>query len=603
MKRLLLLAAVLMIAAPACNKPENPGESEKKIALSANPSSLSFDEKAATKTVTLSCSSEPSSIKSKDTKWCNINLGAFSGTSMTVDVTVTENTGTTERSTYINIIGNQESLMIPVTQGIKKIELKVSASSVDAESYGLGSEFTVTSSSQPEVTSSVKWVSLKTGSIADDHTTAVTLYVGANRTTSARSGEITIKCGTDTKTVKVSQKAWAEPKTASTTAVTPAMVHEAFRMGWDMGNHLDGYNSQLVASETAWGNSKCTQATMDGLKKAGFSSIRIPITWMGHIGEAPTYELDETWLNRVAEIVDYAEKAGLKAIINTHHDENHDDEAEHWQDIKGAAASSSKNETIKDEIFCVWTQIALKFKDKGEWLVFEPFNEINDGGWGWSSDYQNNPDTQNKILNEWNQVFVDAVRATGGENATRWISAVGYCASPDFTIKGLVIPKDYTSANRLLVGVHDYDPYNFTLNDPLVEQWGHTADPAKRCSDKDEANVVATFDQIKAAYIDKGIPVYIGEMGCSYHSGDNYLFMKYYLEYFCKAGADRGLPMFLWDNGAKGDGSECHSYIDHGTGAYQNDKAKELIDLMVRAHNDTDPAYTLDSVWDRAPVL
>ena len=196
----------------------------------------------------------------------------------------------------------------------------------------------------------------------------------------------------------------------------------------------------------------------------------------------------------MAEIVGYAEKAGLVAIVNTHHDETY------WLDIAKAYNNAAQNEKVKDAIFSVWTQIANRFKEKGEWLVFESFNEIQDGGWGWSAAFQANPQAQYKVLNEWNQTFVDAVRSTGGNNATRWLGVPGYAANPGFTITGLVLPTDYTSENRLMVAVHDYDPYNYTLNNPLVRQWGHTADKDKRCSDYDEEGVVAVFDNLKKAY-------------------------------------------------------------------------------------------------------
>jgi len=152
-----------------------------------------------------------------------------------------------------------------------------------------------------------------------------------------------------------------------------------------------------------------------------------------------------------------------------------------------------------------------------------------------------------------------------------------------------------------MVAVHDYDPYNYTLNNPLVRQWGHTADPTLRCSNTDEENVVAVFDQLKTAYLDKDIPVYLGEMGCSRHSDADFPYQLYYMEYFCKAAADRQLPMYVWDNGAVGVGSEKHGYIDHGTGAFVDEKAKSLIDLMVKAVTTKDPAYTLQSVYDAAP--
>ena len=188
-----------------------------------------------------------------------------------------------------------------------------------------------------------------------------------------------------------------------------------------------------------------------------------------------------------------------------------------------------------------------------------------------------------------------------GENATRWLGIPGYAANPSFTIAGLKLPKDYTDANRLLVAVHDYDPYNYTLSDPLVRQWGHTADPALRVSSTDETSVVSVFNNLKTAYLDKGIPVYLGEMGCSRHADEDFPYQKYYMEYFCKAAADRLLPMYVWDNGAKGTGSEKHAYIDHASGRFVDEKAETLVGLMVKAVTTKDPAYTLESVYNAAP--
>jgi endoglucanase len=152
-----------------------------------------------------------------------------------------------------------------------------------------------------------------------------------------------------------------------------------------------------------------------------------------------------------------------------------------------------------------------------------------------------------------------------------------------------------------MVAVHDYDPYNYTLAEPLVRQFGHTADRSLRCDDDDEAGLRWTFDQLKETYLDKGIPLYLGEMGCSRHAAADLPYQRYYMEYFCKAAADRLLPMFLWDNGAAGTGPEKHAYIDHGTGKFVDDEAKTLVDLMVKAVTKKDDAYTLESVYNAAP--
>ncbi|MBR5019301.1 MAG: cellulase family glycosylhydrolase [Bacteroidales bacterium] len=583
-----ILAIVAAICLSACGDPVEP----EPVRLAAQPESLAFEAQGGTLDLTLTSGIKP--IVTCADSWIKLSEGTYANNSLKVSVTAQAHTGTDDRSTHLRVIGDKQSLMIPVVQKIPQVQLTVDKTSVSFDRFGGEAVLTVTSSKQPTVSVDASWCGVNAGTIDDSHKTAVTISAGANRNSPAGFGTVTIQCGNDKVTVKVSRDASQAISTASATALTPELVFDAMAPGWNLGNQMDAISNGL-ASETVWGNAKCTQATLDGVKAAGFKAVRICVTWTGHIGDAPGYILEEKWLGRVEEIVGYAEKAGLVAIVNTHHDESY------WLDIAKAYNNATQHEKVKDEVFCVWSQIARRFKDKGEWLVFESFNEIQDGGWGWSAAFQSNPGAQYKVLNEWNQVFVDAVRTTGGNNATRWLGVPGYAASPNFTIAGFVMPKDYTSANRLIVAVHDYDPYQYTLNDPLVAQWGHTADPAKRCSDKDEANLVWTFDQLKSTYVDKGIPVYLGEMGCSRHGEADFPYQKYYMEYFCKAAADRMLPMYVWDNGAVGTGAEKHCYIDHATGKYIDEKAQTIIGLMLKAVTTTDPAYTLQSVYDSAP--
>lgn len=580
----LLVAFSMAVVALACGS--KPDETDP-VKLTANPAELTFDAAGGTKEIVITSGIKPT-VSCSDS-WLSVAEGNYSGTSLALSVTAKENTGTAMRNGTIRVIGDKQSLMIPVNQIVAEVPMTADKTSAAFDRFGGEMEITISSSSQPEISGSVpSWCTASLGSIGSDKKTTLLIATPANRSTDVKSGEVTVSCGGQSVKIAVSLEAYQTPATASASALTQEMVFGAMAPGWNMGNHMDAI-SNGIAGETVWGNSKCTQATMDGVKAAGFKAVRICVTWTGHIGDGPAYRLEEKWLSRVEEIVGYAEKAGLVAIVNTHHDESY------WLDINKA------KESTKDEIFSVWSQIAQRFKDKGEWLVLESFNEIQDGGWGWSDAFKNNPQPQYDILNSWNQVFVDAVRSTGGNNATRWLGVPGYAASPGFTIAGLVLPHDYTSANRLMVAVHDYDPYEYTLNDPLKAQWGHTADPTKRCSDRDEENVVAVFDNLKAAYIDNDIPVYLGEMGCSRHNAADLPYQYYYLEYFCKAAADRGLPGYLWDNGASGTGAEKHGYIDHGTGALFDDYAKECVGRIVKAVTTTDPAYTLESVYNSAP--
>lgn len=383
-----------------------------------------------------------------------------------------------------------------------------------------------------------------------------------------------------------------EEEAPSITPTAPLEFSKSMGMGWNLGNQLDAFANE-TANETCWGNGKTSQQLFDNLASAGISTVRIPVTWLGKTGKAPDYLIDSAWLDRVAEVVGYAEKAGLKAIINIHHDGGH------WLDIKTAALNPVTNKAVKEQLTAMWTQIANRFSDKGEFLIFESVNEIHDGGWGWGAN-RNDGGKQYKTLNEWNQAFVDAVRATGGNNASRFLGIPCYCTNPDLAVESsFALPTDPTP-DRLMVSVHYYSPTDYTLEDKFKE-WGHTAAKDKKDTWGDEDYAVGTFKKLKTKFIDNNIPVYIGEMGAVRRTDPRAEeFRKYYLEYICKAAKDHGLAPIYWDNGSANAGRECSGLINHATGAFLND-GKEIMELMVKAVTSTEPDYTLKSVYDKAP--
>ena len=246
----------------------------------------------------------------------------------------------------------------------------------------------------------------------------------------------------------------------------------------------------------------------------------------------------------------------------------------------------------------MWTQIAEHFKEKGNFLIFEGMNEIHDGNWGHGGNTTDGG-IQYEILNEWQQTFVDAVRATGGNNANRYLGICGYSTNPELTMKHLKLPSD-SAKDRLLVSVHFYDPYEFNLEDKYSE-WGHTARKEKKANWGDEENVQKTFAALKTTFVEQGIPVYIGESG-SVHRSDSRSeqFRKYYLEYVCKAARTYGMSIFYWDNGSAGAGRECSGIINHATGEYLNN-GKEIVDAITKGYFTDDPSYSLETVYDNAP--
>jgi len=486
----------------------------------------------------------------------------------------------------------------------------LSASSLTAKAEGESFDITVKSPFIPQV-DNPSWITVKNGTMKD-YTVVQTLEVAANTAYEPRTATLTFKAtGATSATLTVTQAAAEKPE-------PPAPGQDGlasfFGIGWNMGNQFDGYYNGSWAGEkegypdeVCWmpepqAEYKATQATFDGVKKAGFTSVRIPISWLKMIGPAPEYKIDETWIGRVYEVVGFAHAAGLKVIINTHHDENHGvNNTYQWLDIKNAANNAELNNQIKEKIKGAWTHIANKFKDCGDdWLMMEGFNELNDGGWGWSDDFRKNPQKQCNILNEWNQVFVDAVRATGGNNATRWLGVPSYCANPEFT-KYMTLPND--PAGKLAVSVHFYDPSDYTIGDKQYSDWGHTGAAGKKAEGSDEDHVKEVFGKLYSNYVAKGTPVYIGEFGCSMRSSSDtraWAFYKYYMEYVVKAAKTYSLPCFLWDNCVAGAGKEKHGYIHHGNGNYIGG-SKVIVDIITKAWNNESEGYTLDYVYSTAP--
>lgn len=449
----------------------------------------------------------------------------------------------------------------------------------------------LTSNGNVKITINDSWITERPEIRADMTEETKTFAVAANHGVE-REGTITFSLADINRTVTIRQLAGTSGEIETGGAWD---VAKSLGLGWNLGNQLDAHMNG-VANETAWGNQKTTQALFDKLAGAGITSVRIPVTWMGHVSGAPAYNIEKEWLDRVAEVVGYAENAGLKAIINIHHDGA---DSNYWLDIKNAATNPSVNAEVQAQLKSMWEQIARRFKDKGSFLIFESMNEIHDGGWGWGAN-RTDGGKQYAVLNEWNQVFVDAVRSVGGENSNRYLGIPSYCTNPDYAVDGsLKLPTDVVP-NRLMVSVHYYAPTDYSLTAKYSE-WGHTAEAGKKDSWGDEAYVIETFEKLKKEFIDKNIPVYIGEMG-SVHRADSRAesFRKYYLEYICKAAKTYGMAPFYWDNGSSAAGAECSGLFNHATGAYLNN-AQDIVEVMKKAVLTEDPSYTLQTVYDSAP--
>lgn len=297
-------------------------------------------------------------------------------------------------------------------------------------------------------------------------------------------------------------------------------------IGWNLGNTLDSYSNagfgknEGLQSETTWSNPKTSQELIDLVRDNGFNAIRVPVTWYNHMDS--NYLIDEEWMDRVQEIVDYVINDDMYCIVNVHHDTGSDG----W-----LRASDTNLEENKEIFAAIWEQIAARFADYDEHLMFESFNELLNDKNEWV-----NPDERAlEVTNELNQLFVDTVRASGGNNPERVLIVNTYCAGGNSQVtKGFVLPTD-TVENSLIVEAHIYQPYNFTAEEfPTATTWSGSS------IDTYVKNMYNTF-------MKQGVPVIIGEFGCV--DKGNLDQRISWAEYYMNLCREYGIKCFWWDNG------------------------------------------------------
>jgi aryl-phospho-beta-D-glucosidase BglC (GH1 family) len=266
---------------------------------------------------------------------------------------------------------------------------------------------------------------------------------------------------------------------------------------------------KTIYYETLWGNPVTTKAMIDMVADAGFKSVRIPVTYYDHLNSEGV--IDEAWLEREKEIVDYVLDNNLICIINIHHDTGENS----WiqADLEGI-------EGEKVNLANLWQQIGEYFIEYDERLVFEGFNEIlnTDADWSYAGG------DAYEAVNLLNQQFVDTVRGTGGNNAYRNLIVKTYAAAgKEDMISSFQIPEDSVD-NHLIVGIHYYSQ--------LEEE------PAK---------MDTIFNRLNENFVDKGIPVIIGEFS-SFNNWDEDESIAYVEKFMRKAQANE-CAVFWWDRG------------------------------------------------------
>lgn len=409
-----------------------------------------------------------------------------------------------------------------------------------------------------------------TTTAAETTTTTTTAATTTETTTAATTTEATTPAPETTEattpapetTVATTTEAETEaPAPEVTTGGASVEFSQNLMPGWNLGNQLEA-NSGGTPSETAWGNPTITEKLIKEVKAQGFKSVRIPVSYLSKIGDGPDYAIDSAWLDRVQEVVDMCINNGLYAIINIHGDG--------YYSVGGSWLLCNEPEAdqkvIKEKFKKVWAQIADRFKNYDEHLVYESMNEVFDGNYS-------GPTAENYgNINDYNQIFVDTVRNAGGNNGSRYLLIPGWNTNINFTTGDcdsytmqakFVIPND----SRIMISVHYYDPWDFCGEEgsDTFYKWGDTAKKFVKPR-QSESLVNRQFDKLYNAFIANGYGVVIGEYGSIDRTSKNEIntiYRAYFAEYVNYAAHQRNIVTVYWDNGYNG---------NHGFGLFDRTK-------------------------------
>ncbi len=317
-------------------------------------------------------------------------------------------------------------------------------------------------------------------------------------------------------------------------------ISEDMGLGFNLGNTLDAVAHGKpefcgVLSEMAWRNPLTTVDMIKAIRQAGFKTLRLPVTWNNHVDEKD--KVDPEWMKRVKEITLWCIEEGLYVILNTHHDIREgfllpDDG--HFE----RAAEFMKN---------IWTQIAEAFGDiTNEKLLFESMNEIRIPGapFEWTPDYDDEKCIEAmENVNRLNQIFLDTVRSSGGQNRERILVIPGYSTSTEGVCwEGFKLPKD-AEEGRLIVAAHIYSPAHFAFY--LKEGANIT------CFDIDDPASTLPIDErlgkLYRSFVSRGVPVNIDEFGTV--DKDNDRDRVNCLAYTLAKASELSIRTCYWDNG------------------------------------------------------
>ncbi len=543
MKKILFLATLisLVLGLGSCSDsdktPDGPFAGEFKVGVTE----LTFLKTAATQTLYVAAPAKPA--VTSDSEWLTVGDIALNGESSSVyavAVNVTDNNVYDNRTGNLKITCGANEATVKVTQrNSDGILLADGYAAPEVKADGETLEIPVLATGEYTATVSDTWMEIVPAPVRGMVESKVYVKVAANYRAEAREGSVTISLDSDNTqsvTVAIKQAATASTGQCDETAFQTAAN---ISMAINIGNTLEA-----IGGETAWGAAKINADYIRSIRESGFDAVRLPVAWYNH-SDKNTLKIDESWMNRVDEVVQLCIANGLYVFMNIHWDEG-------WMELNIDSYSSDVDRIQRE----LWTQIADRFKDYDKHLVFCGANEAG-------QDTQASADA----LKAYMQTFIDVVRASGSNNANRVLvvqspgtdidRAVKYCAGN--------LPKDKV-ADRMMLEVHCYDPSDFTImqndgewgaNSKVRYFWGqdyHTGTD-RDCTWGEENHIDTQMQKLKANFVDKGIPVIIGEFGCgrrrsfvaTIDEAKHRASRCYYHSYIVKSAKTNGAVPFLWD--------------------------------------------------------
>jgi endoglucanase len=432
--------------------------------------------------------------------------------------------------------------------------LSVSVSELSIPAEGGKAEITITSNDNWRIANAApEWLLINKNS-GSSGTFAIEISAGANGTGSKRTAVLTVnsdngqsrritafQLSQESPVIEIYPSYNTSPQPPDATGMSSNAVELAAKMtlGWNIGNTLEA-----GGGETGWGNPLIMEDFIKFVKEKGFNAIRLPCAWDWHHADNDTAHIDESWLNRVKEVVGYCVNNDMYVLLNIHWDGG-------W--LENNCTPDKKN-SVNAKQKAYWEQIATAMRDFDEHLMFASANEPN------ADDA-----TKMGVLLSYHQTFVNAVRSTGGRNTYRTLVLQGsseWISVDDF-------PVDPTP-NRIMYEEHNYTPFQFcALGEDvswgnMAYYWGKdhqsTIEPERNFKQDDEHKWgnedahIAYFKRIKEQFVDKGIPILMGEYGAFRRSTPKDLAthndaVDYWITFVTKQAKSNGIIPFWWDTG------------------------------------------------------